>query len=109
MRVEPQNTVSGVMEVNFKMFVDDISKKRAAINTRNCKSLDVVDFSNHLLANYKQLLFSSGTHLTNMSPMCVSCKTYFYRNDASSYIYQKPPLTCKEFTVKEASRVWYNM
>ena len=40
--------------------------------------------------------------------MCVSCKTNFYRYDASTYINQKALLICKEITVKETGRVLYN-
>ena len=108
MNVEPHNTISDHMAVNFKNFVEDIPKNKAVINFRNYKSLDVVDFSNHLLTNYEQLLFSNCTHLTNMSPMCVNCKTNFYRNHSSSYINQKAPLISKEITVKETGGVWYN-
>ena len=105
--VEPQNTLSDHMVVNFKNFVDDISKIRAMINFRNYKSLDVVDFSKILLTNFEQFLFSNCTHLPNISPMCVSSKTKFYRNDASSYTNQKAPLICKKITVKETGGVWY--
>ena len=40
--------------------------------------------------------------------MCVNCKTNFYRNGASSYIDLKAYLICKEITVKETGKVWYN-
>ena len=91
---EPQNTRSGHMVVNFKLFVDDIPKNKAVINVRNYKSLDVVDFSNHLLPNYEQMLFSNCTHIPNISPMCVNCITNFHTNEASSYVNQKAPLIC---------------
>ena len=42
-----------------------------------------------------------------MSSMCVNCKTKIYRNDASSYIYQKAPILRKEITVKETGGNWY--
>ena len=106
--VEPQNTIYDHMVVNLKTFVDDIPKIKAVTNFRNYKTLEVVDFSNYLLTNFVQFLFSNWTHLTNMSPMCVNCETNFHRNDASSCINQKPPLICKEITVRETSGVWYN-
>ena len=76
---EPQNTISDHMVVHFKIFVDDIPKIKAMINFRDYKSLDVVDFSDHLLTNYEQILFSNCTHLPNIPAMCVNCKTNFYR------------------------------
>ena len=78
------------------------------INFSNSKSLDVVDFSNQLLTNYEQILFSNCTHLPNTSPLCVDYKTNYCRNDASSYINQKTPSICKETTVKETGGVWYD-
>ena len=42
-----------------------------------------------------------------MSSMCASCKTKFYRADASSYINQKAPIISKEINVKEGGGAWY--
>ena len=96
MNVKAQKTISDHMVKIFKTFVNHVPKNKAVINFCNFKSLDVVDFSNHLLTTYEQMLWSNCIHLTNMSPMCVNYKTNFYRYDASSYINQKAPLNCKE-------------
>ena len=48
------------------------------------------------------------THLTNMSSMCVHCKSKVDRNDASSYISKKAPIISKEITNKEVGGNWYN-
>ena len=96
------------MVVSFKIFVNYFPKNKAVNNFRNYKSPDAVDFSNHLPTNYEQLLFSNCNHLPNISPMCVNCKTNFYRNDASSYVDLKAPLLCKEITGKETGGVSYN-
>ena len=48
------------------------------------------------------------THLTNMSSMCVNCKTEKYRNDTSSYINQKALILSNEITDKETGDNWYN-
>ena len=60
--VEPQSTISDQMAVIFQNIFQNI---------------DVIDSSNHLSTNYEQLLFSNCTRLTNISPMCVKCKTFF--------------------------------
>ena len=82
-------------------------KNKTVINYHNFKSRDLVDFSNHLLTNYEQFLFSNCDHLPNISPMCVTCKTIFYRNDPSSHIDLKAALICNEITVKETSEIWH--
>ena len=83
-------------------------KKKTVINFRNYKSIDVIDFSNHLLANYGQIRVPNCAHLINMSSMCVDCKTKIYRNVAPSYINQKAPIISKEITVKETGVNWYS-
>ena len=54
---ESQNSISDHMVENFKIFIDELPKNKAVINFRNYKSLNVVDFSNHLFTNFGQLLF----------------------------------------------------
>ena len=89
--VEPQNTISDHIVVNFKQIVDDIAKNKEVIKFCNNIPIDVTDFSNHLLTEYEQLLSGNCAHLTNISPLCASCKSTFYRIEASSYINQKAP------------------
>ena len=55
--VESQDTIPGHMVENFIIFRDEIPKNKSVINFRNHKSLNVVDFSNHLLTNFEQLHF----------------------------------------------------
>ena len=42
--VEPQNTISDNMVVNYKNFVDDIPKNKEVIKFRRYRSIDVTDF-----------------------------------------------------------------
>ena len=84
-----------------------LHKNKKVINFRNYKSIHVIDFSNHLLTKYEQMLVANCTHLLNMSSMSVSEKTKIYRNDASSYIKQKPSIISKEITAKETGGNWY--
>ena len=45
--VEPQNTISDHMVVNFKKFVDTIAKNKTVINFCNYISIGVIDLSSH--------------------------------------------------------------
>ena len=71
------------------------------IDFRNYRSIDVIDFSNHLLTNYEHIRVANCTHLINMWSMCVNCKTKIYRKVASSYINQEAPIVIKVITVTE--------
>ena len=83
-------------------------QKKTVINFRNYKSLDVSDFSNKFLTNCDQILVTNFTHLTYMSSLCINCKNYFYRKDASIYINKKAPIIRMEIVVKKAGDVLCN-
>ena len=72
------------------------------------KSIDMIDFSNHLLTNYERMRLANCTHLINMPSVCVNCKTKIYRIVASSYLNHKAPINSKEITVKKTGGNWYN-
>ena len=77
-------------------------------NFRKNKSIDTIDFSNHSLPSYEQMRVADCTHLINMSPVCVNCKTKIYRSVASSYLNQKAHIINNEITVKETGGNWHN-
>ena len=106
--VEPQSTVSDHRIVSFQIQVNAIPKNKTVISFRNYNCLDQNNFSNHLSANYEQLMLLNCPHSTNLSASCVNCKTDSYKNAASSYIEQNAPIVHKTIMVKESGGEWYN-